>query len=237
VRLDSGEEVEADALFLATGKHELRGLARGRKVIGADPVVGFRAALPAPATLAEALDEVIELHLFDRGYAGLLLQDNGTANLCVSVTRDRLNAAGGISGLVGELADELPVLGRRLEASRGASWDTIAGVPYGWHARATEPGVFRLGDQGAVIASLAGDGIAMALISGLEAAAAFRAHGPAGAPVFQASFSRRVGRQLAIASALRRAAEHGVTRRPLLALLSMAPSLARLAARLTRVGD
>ena len=32
VRLDSGEEIEADALFLATGKHELRGLARKHRV-------------------------------------------------------------------------------------------------------------------------------------------------------------------------------------------------------------
>lgn len=236
VRLDTGEVVEADALFLATGKHELRGLARPREAIGGDLVVGFRTALPAAAALADALDGVIELHLFEGGYAGLLLQDDCTANLCVSVARERLTAAGGIEGLVNELADELPVLGHRLNGSRDGGWEAIAGIPYGWRARATPPGLFRLGDQAAVIASLAGDGIAIALTSGVEAAAVFLARGPEGAQAYQTSFARRVSRPLAIASALRRAAESGRTRRPLLGLLSMAPSLAQLAARLTRVG-
>lgn len=236
VRLDSGEELEADALFLATGKHELRGLARPREVVWTDPVLGFRTALPAAAALIEALQGVIELHLFDGGYAGLLLQDDGSANLCVSVARRRLNTAGGIDALMSELCEELPMLARRWHACANGDWEAIAGVPYGWVARDTEPGLFRIGDQGAVIASLAGDGIAIALTSGAEAAAAFLQHGPAGAQGFQSGFSRRVARPLAIASALRRAAENGSTRRPLLGLLSMAPSLASLAARLTRIG-
>ncbi len=237
VRFDSGTEVEADALFLATGKHELRGLARPREVIFADPIVGFRTALPATAALAEALDGVIELHLFEGGYAGLLLQDNGSANLCVSVARQRLNGGGGIEGLVSELARELPVFARRVNGAADASWEAIAGVPYGWRARATEPGLFRLGDQAAVVASLAGDGIAIALTSAVQAAAAFVARGPQGAQAFQSDFARRVARPLAIASILRRAAENGKTRGPLLGLLAVAPSLAPLAARLTRVGN
>jgi flavin-dependent dehydrogenase len=237
IRLDSGEELQADALFLATGKHELRGLARPRAVTGADPVVGFRTSLQPSLELIEALKGVIELHLFDGGYAGLLLQDDGSANLCVSAARERLNGAGGIEGLVTELSSELPRLGRRLSHSAPAGWEAIAGVPYGWRARSTQPGLFRLGDQGAVIASLAGDGIAIALTSGFEAAAAFLRNGPEGAEAFQKSFSRRAARPLAIASALRRAAENGRIRRPLMGLLSMAPSLAPFAARLTRVGD
>ncbi len=235
IRLDSGEEVEADALFLATGKHDLRGLARSREVIGADPVVGFRTALVATAALAEPLDRVIELHLFEGGYAGLLLQDDARANLCLSVARERLNRAGGIEGLVTELADELPVFGQRLNGSAAGSWEAVAGVPYGWRALRTEPGLFRLGDQAAVIASLAGDGIAIALTSGVEAAAAFLARGAEGAQPFQTGFAQRGRRPLAIASALRRAAENNTMRRPLLGLLAMAPSLAPLAARLTRL--
>ncbi len=237
VRLDSGEEVEADALFLATRKHELRGLARPREVIGADPVVGFRTALaPAPA-LREALDGVIELHLFDGGYAGLLLQDDGSANLCVSVARERLNGARGIEGLVTQLSDELPILARRLNDSARSGWEAIAGILYGWRARGTEPGLFRLGDQVAVIASLAGDGIAIALSSGVEAAAAFVRDGPEGAQAYQTSFFRRAARALAISSALRSGAENGKARRSMMRLLSLVPFLAPLAARVTRLGD
>ncbi|MGE0179341.1 MAG: NAD(P)/FAD-dependent oxidoreductase, partial [Sphingomonas sp.] len=42
VRLDDGEEIAADALFIATGKHELRGAAR--QIGGRAVSVGLRAA-------------------------------------------------------------------------------------------------------------------------------------------------------------------------------------------------
>ncbi len=235
VRLDSGEEIEADALLLATGKHELRGLARPREVVSADPVVGFRTALAPARPLQEALYRTIELHLFEGGYAGLLLQDDGSANLCVSVARQRLNRAGGIEELVAELSSELPWLAGRLGDGRAGAWVAIAGVPYGWRARSTEPGVFRLGDQAAVIASLAGDGIAIALSSGVQAAEALLRDGPEGAGDFQASFSRRAARPLAIASTLRRASENALSRGPMMALLRALPWLAPIAARLTRI--
>jgi flavin-dependent dehydrogenase len=237
VRLDTGEEVEGDALFLATGKYNLRGLSRPHELIGANPVVGFRTALAKTDALTAALNGVIELHLFDGGYAGLLLQEDGRPNLAVSVGRKRLKDAGGIEELVNRLCDELPMFGRRLDKTAIASWEAVAGVPYGWRARATEPGLFRLGDQAAVIASLAGDGIGIALTSGVASAAAFLADGRDGAQAFQSAFARRVARPLRIASTLRSVAENGTTRRPLLGMLTFVPSLASFAARLTRVAD
>jgi flavin-dependent dehydrogenase len=178
---------------------------------------------------------VIELHLFDGGYAGLLLQEDESANLCLSVSAERLRTAGGIAELMAQLAAELPCLKDRLEASAAGKWEAVAGVPYGWRARGTQPGVFRLGDQAAVISSLAGDGVAIALTSGSEAAAAFLEHGPAGAQLFQNRFSATAARSLAIASGLRRAAEHPGARRLLMPLFGLSPSLAALAARLTRI--
>jgi len=88
IRTDDGEEIGADALLLATGKHELRGAARPRDT-SRDPV-GLRTALSPSKELDRVLDGVIELHLFDGGYAGLLLQEDGCANLCLSVQRWRL---------------------------------------------------------------------------------------------------------------------------------------------------
>lgn len=236
VRLDSGETIQAAALLLATGKHELRGLARPREVIDADPVVGFRTALRPSLALQDALAGVIELHLFDGGYAGLLLQEDGSANLCVSVARDRVSAAGGLDGLIAQLAKELPLLERRLHEGEAGEWQAVAGVPYGWRARATQPGLFRLGDQGAVIASLAGDGIAIALTSGIDAAAALLRQGPGAAEAFQADFAGRAQRPLAVASMLRGVAESGRSRRWLMRLVHSAPSLIAHAARLTRFG-
>ncbi len=236
VRLDTGETIEAEALLLATGKHELRGLARPREAIAADPVVGFRTALAPSVSLEQALQGVIELHLFDGGYAGLLLQEDGSANLCVSVARDRISQAGGIAELIARLSKELPHLGQRIHGGGAGEWQAVAGIPYGWRAKGTEPGLFRLGDQGAVIASLAGDGIAIALASGIEAAAALLRHGPQGAQAFQAGFAGRARRPLAIASKLRGAAENGRTRRSLMRLLRWAPFLLAIGARLTRFG-
>lgn len=82
VRMDDGEEIGAQALILATGKHELRGVARRPGRLRAQTAVGLRAAVPVTALCVRALAGTVELHLFNEGYAGLLLQEDGTANLC-----------------------------------------------------------------------------------------------------------------------------------------------------------
>jgi flavin-dependent dehydrogenase len=233
VRLDDGEEVEADALLIATGKYELRGASRPRDT-SADPV-GLRTALAASPALERSLEGTIELHLFDGGYAGLLLQEDGSANLCLSVARARLKQAGGVDPLIAQLASELPSLAERLGQGEPGLWSAVSGVPYGWRAGGTVPGVFRLGDQGAVIASLAGDGIAIALASGIAASASI-ARGDT-AQTWQRSFSSRARRPIAVAEALRWAAEHERPRKAMMALLRAAPALPAIAARLTRIGS
>jgi menaquinone-9 beta-reductase len=235
VRLGDGEEIAADALFLATGKHELRGARREVKTRVKHTNVGLRTALSAPPTLQAELGGVIELHLFDGGYAGLLLQEDGAANLCLSLKQSRLMDAGGIDSILGQIAEEAPCLGERLGAGISQRWITVSGVPYGWSTRMTVPGVFRIGDQGAVIASLAGDGIAIALGSGISAATALLRMGPEGAKAYQREYGRRSTFPLALAEALKWGAERKLPRSVLMHLLQRQPGLARLAARLTRV--
>ena len=225
LRLDDGSEMAADALFLATGKHELRGAVRP---VGNRPLsAGLRTAIPPPAGLAGT----IELHLYNGGYAGLLLQEDGAANLCLSVAQARM--AGGREALLAELMTEAPLLAERLGGTVRAQWEAIAAVPYGWRARSGEPGLFRLGDQAAVIASLAGDGIAVALASGAAAAHACL-HGD-GAMAYQKAFAARAKGPIAVAETLRHMAEAQVRRKLMLGLARL-PGLAKLAARLTRVG-
>jgi flavin-dependent dehydrogenase len=178
---------------------------------------------------------VIELHAFDGGYAGLLLQEDGKANLCLSVSQVRLAAAGTPALLLAELVRDLPILAERIGSDLPGDLTAIAGVPYGWRARTTMPGVFRIGDQGAVIASLAGDGIAMALTCGISAAEALLKDGPDAAQAWQASFARRSRRPLAVAELLRRSAERPLPRSMLMTLLRMAPGLTAPAALLTRI--
>lgn len=226
VRLDDGQEMAAEALFLATGKHELRGIARKT---GARPLsVGLRAAIPAPSDLKG----VIELHLYDGGYAGLLVQEDGRANLCLSVAQARM--AEGRDAFLAELLTEAPLLAERLDGRLPDRWESVAGVPYGWQSRETASGLFRIGDQAAVIASLAGDGIAVALASGTAAAHACL-HDDDGAVAYQHAFAARAKRPVAIAETLRHMAEAPVRRRLMLGMAGV-PGLANLAARLTRIG-
>jgi flavin-dependent dehydrogenase len=229
LRLEDGEEMEGDALLIATGKHELRGAERG--VTLAEAPLGLRASLPGAADLAGT----IELHLFDGGYSGALLQEDGTINLCLSVSRARLKQAGGVEPLLAALARELPALGRRLEGGALTPWSAVAGVPYGWRANGTSPGVYRVGDQAAVIASLAGDGVAIALESGIHAGEALLLGQQA--PAFQKAFSSRARKPLRVAETLRYAAEHSGPRAMLMPVLGLFPGLAPLAARLTRIGN
>jgi flavin-dependent dehydrogenase len=229
LRLEDGEEMEGDALLVATGKHELRGAERGVPL--AEAPLGLRASLPGAADLVGT----IELHLFDGGYSGALLQEDGTVNLCLSVSRARLKSAGGVEPLLAHLARELPALGARLESGALTPWTAVAGVPYGWRAEGTSAGVYRLGDQAAVIASLAGDGVAIALESGIAAAEAMLSGQDA--PTFQNAFSTRAKRPLRVAEALRHAAEHAGPRGLLMPVLGLFPGLAPLAARLTRIGN
>ncbi|HYD37695.1 MAG TPA: oxidoreductase, partial [Allosphingosinicella sp.] len=196
--------------------------------------LGLRTALKPAPPLVEALDGVIELHLFDGGYAGLLMQEDGSANLCLSASRERLKSAGGIEPLVARLADELPALAERLDSGGSSEWSAVSGVPYGWRAATTAEGIYRVGDQAAVIASLAGDGIAIALDSGSAAARAIAGGVPASD--FQRRWAERARRPVGLAELLRRSAEHGLARDAAMALLGRFPALAPLAARLTRIG-
>ncbi|UZW57158.1 FAD-dependent monooxygenase [Sphingobium sp. JS3065] len=233
VRFDDGGEWTGEALFLATGKHELRGLSReldGRKE---PPSAGLRAVLPVDAARSRDLAGAIELHLFDGGYAGLLLQEDGTANLCLSVDRERL--AGGVAALMTEIMAEAPRLAERVGGGILPSFEAVAGVPYGWRAKSTSPGIFRIGDQGAVIASLAGDGIAIALGSGVSAAQAYLNGGADAAVGWQARMRRRSFRPLAVAEALRHGAAGPTGRGLLMQLLRWMPELGVQAALLTRI--
>jgi flavin-dependent dehydrogenase len=235
--LGDGSELRYDALFLATGKHDLRGLPRLHRRDPASLAIGLRTALTVSPAVQRALEGTIELHLFDGGYAGVLLQEDGHVNLCLSISPERLGGRRA-EALIADLAAEAPMLAERYGgASAHSGWSAIAGVPYGWRESRTTAGIFRIGDQAAVIASLAGDGIGMALSSGREAALCYLRDGPIGASAFQTDVARRTAFPLAVAGGLKAVAEqHPRLRSGFLSLFGHAPALAALGARLTRAG-
>ena len=233
VRTADGERIGGETLFLASGKHEVRGTARPREACSHDPVLGIRVRLGPASALTKMVRSAIELHLFDRGYAGIEMQEDGTANCCLAVHRSRLQQAGDPRALLLALGREAEPLGERLAFMvSDATIDAIANVPYGWRALDGQPGMFRLGDQAAVIPSLAGEGMGIALASARAAVSAYRRGGPGAAAAWQPAFARRTARPVRVAGLVRDLAE---SRAAPLMLLAANPALIRLVARLTRI--
>ncbi len=229
-RTADGAALSGDALFLASGKHDIRGVARPADARGRDPTLGLRTR-GWGATLAHLVGDAVELHLFDRGYAGVVLQEDGSANICLAIRRSRLAEAGDPPRLLAALAAELPAFGERLAHGTGAI-EAIANVPYGWRARSGVDGCYRLGDQAAVIPSLAGEGMGIALASGTSAARAWLRGEDAA--TWQRRFAHRTARPVAFAGAVRALAERS---RPFAPLLPLAARLGLLTtiAGMTRI--
>ena len=152
---------EADALFLATGKHDLRGVVSQASGSG-----GGTGRLQDLLHLAPAQQRMlaghVEVMLFADGYAGLQLVEDGRANLCLLTSRERLQRIGGAwPALLQDLASACVHLAERLAGASPllARPVTISRVPYGFLHRAMpgDPeGVYRLGDQVGVIDSFSG---------------------------------------------------------------------------------
>ena len=229
-RTDDGAALEADTLFLASGKHDIRGLARPAEARGDDPTLGLRVRLPSSPALTRLVGGAIELHLFDRGYVGLCLQEDGSANLCMAVHRSRLNEAGDPSALLRALATDPALAARLAFLDPAAPIDAIANVPYGWRAHDAPHGVIRLGDQAAVIPSLAGEGMGIAIASAQSATSAYIRD--RNDMVWQPRFAGRVARPLAVAGIVRRVVEGPLAAT---ALRLAHPALIDAVARLTRV--
>lgn len=230
--------VDADALFLATGKHELRG-ARRETARESDGLIGFKMHFSLlPAQRAE-LEGHVEIVLHEGGYAGLQMVEAGTANLCLLVRRERFARAGGRwAAFLAGLRRECPHLDRRLEGAVALLEKplSIARSPYGFVHRpgaADPPGLFRLGDQVGVIQPFAGDGMAIALHSARLAAETHLAGQPA--MTFHRNIRRNIGGRIRLASLLYAAGRTGGGRAALVRTSRLWPGALRLTAAGTRL--
>jgi flavin-dependent dehydrogenase len=223
-------DIAAPALLLATGKHDMRGLPRPD---GLDEI-GFKMYFRHPA-LSRRLAGTVAVTFFEGGYAGLQPVEGGRLNLCLLVDGAHYRELGSwpalLARLIAEpalaaLADAEPLLPRPLAISR---------VPYGHLAGPADDGLWRLGDQAAVIPSFCGDGMAIALESG-RLAAAMLAQG-ASAPDYQRQLLTRTRRPVRLAMAALAVARHPLGRLAAMAGLSAIPGGLALLARLTRVAD
>jgi menaquinone-9 beta-reductase len=234
ILLADGAALTPESLFIATGKHDLRGVGRPRE--GA-ATLGLRVRMSPHPALSAMIGSSIELHLFDGGYVGLVLQEDGSANLCLAARKERLARAGGQPmALLRSLERECPALGERLaHMGEDLPLDAIAAIPYGYICAETVAGRFRLGDQAACIPSLAGEGIGLALASGTRAASAWLKHGAAAALAYQRDFARAAARPVRLAGLIWHIAESPALAPFMVTAAQMLPSLAQRAARWTRI--
>ncbi len=168
------DPVFAKAVFLATGKHDMRGWShrQGKQ----NDYIGFKMYFKLTQSQQDELSNHVEVTLFNGGYAGLEPVENGKANLCLVVDKSRYASIGKTwESLLQYLMQSTPSLAQRLDGAV-ACWDkplSIFGIPYGYvyRPKGNDPmDLFRLGDQMAVIPSLCGDGMAIALHSGFMGA-------------------------------------------------------------------
>ncbi len=186
----------------------------------------------------QSLRQHVELVLFAGGYAGLQPVESDQAVLCVLLSASRLRAANGQwDTLLPSLMQECPHLADRLTGAQPLLEAplAVAGLPYGYRHTPTAddpPGLFRLGDQAAVIASLTGDGIALALCGGSLAANTWLARGDSG--LYHQRLAASLAHQMRIASAIHRLCLSPAAQPWLIALSAIWPGLLRGAAAFTR---
>jgi flavin-dependent dehydrogenase len=231
------DPVVADDVFLATGKHDLREMGRPGAARGA---LGFKMYLRLAPAQTASLGGEIALMLFPGGYAGLQCVEAGRAVLCIAVGRARFQAIGGSwSNLLHWLTKASSPLDRLLGGAQPLLPRplAIAGVPYGFLHRESpatdERGLFRLGDQVAVIPSLTGDGVAIALHSGTLAAEAWL--GGEESSSYHRRLAIDLGGQMRLAGLLHSAGTASALQAVTILVAGWFPGLLRQAARCTRL--
>ena len=231
--LGSADGIRAKAAFLASGKHDLRGLPRPDGL--QSDLIGFKMHFRPTPDQVTALAGYVELTLFSGGYAGLQTVEGGIANLCLLVTRRRYAALGQHwEALLDAIHSESPILAQRLAGAQPC-WDrplAVAAIPYGY-VRVQGDALWRLGDQAAVIPSFSGDGMSIALHSA-RLAAGFHLQGRTAAD-YQRQMARDVVMPVRCATILSIASVHPMGRAVIGWGASNLPGIMSLVAGATRV--
>lgn len=229
-QLHGGEERRAAAVFLATGKHDLHGWHRpaGKQ----DDLVAFKMYFRLQCGVRAEIANRVELVLFPGGYGGLLLLEREVLNLCILVKQAALRRLGKWAGLLGHMRLASPHLAHYLEGAEPLLEKPLAlsAIPYGYLCESTEDGLWRLGDQAAVIPSFSGDGISIALHSAHLAAEDYL-HGRS-ADEYQRRLCSQLRRPVGMATAVSRLM---VSAPAAAQVIQVWPKLLSAITRLTRV--
>ena len=233
--LDNGTTREAPTVYLATGKHDLRGYARPKDP---DRWVAFKTYFRLAPAQAAALARASELMLYPGGYGGLQPVQGGIANLCCVVQQRYLSRVGNRwENFLAKMQQDCPHLAMRLAGAEPLLDKPIAitHIPYGFMRRTTEQGLYCIGDQAAVIPSFTGDGISLALHTARCAVAAYLASEPA--PLFQARLRSALLPQMRLAELAANGLNNSLARAVLPFCLRVWPGVMGVTAKLTRIAQ
>jgi flavin-dependent dehydrogenase len=203
----SAGETRASRLIVATGKSEFRSL---NERVGRDnSYVGFKMHVRLKPSCAAQLKNHCDLFVFEHGYGGLTDIGDGVADLCFLIERSALKSIGtNWESLSAHIGRSNWSASHYLDGAEplSPSFATIAVLPYGFLRRAPAPtGMFFVGDQMAVIPSLAGNGMTIALTTARRAVEAMIEPISEGSKVMRLRFAPQASRdyQRAARAALR----------------------------------
>lgn len=236
--VDDLGKLSAEVLFLANGKHDVRGVSRKEQSRSCH-LVGLKTYFALMPLQERALARHVEIVLFDGGYAGLQSVEGRRANLCLLVRRKRFAQADhNWQELLAGLQDENAHLRERL-AGAIEQLDrplAISRLPYGFlHcAGPSAPrAVFRLGDQMAVTPSFTGDGMSIALHTAFHAVETYLDGGDAA--IYHSRMRLEIGAQMRRASVLSNCALTKYGQAILMSAVNIMPSLLSGVAARTRL--
>lgn len=192
------QEYHAARVVLATGKHDVRDCTRPKT-----STLAFKLQLRAGAAAVETLRNLVHLTIFPGGYAGACLVEGEAVTLCWLIEQRSLNQIGiAWDAQAQHLARQSSFL-RDLIAQAEPLWQkavAVGAVQQGFlRKRPLSELIYPVGDQLAAIPPFAGDGMAIALHSGIAAARAILKETTAGE--FQRNIISSLRRQMLWAKA------------------------------------
>lgn len=249
------EELRAEMLLSAYGRRSKLDRQLNRSFLSKlDSSMGIKLrhgfANSSEGKAAEAaLASSTEMYLFNGGYCGIALIEGRQVNVCMLLSRKAFSRVKSVKwdDVAPWLARENPALGRRLAGLVPADSSplTVSQMPFSKKEPAKD-GMVYIGDAAAMIAPLCGDGMAMALESGILAVECMSGLGgpsdqfsagqkSAVASRWEAAWSERFSTRLKTGRVLQRAVYSSWMAEPLMFALRLSPPVVtRYLAEITR---